>query len=198
VTHAAYHVGQIVYLAKALRGDAWTSLTIPVGMSKAVNRNMGYETPDEIVSIEAVSPASAEATMLIEELDAELGRRYPGLPAHGLRDRDLAHPLTVFVIGRFAGDLVACGATRHVADGVAEIKRMYVRPAMRGHGFSKQILDALEGEARKAGITRLILETGDRQPEAVSLYQSVGYRAIPPYGEFKHSPISRCFEKRLL
>ncbi len=197
VTHAAYHVGQVVYLAKALTGESWRTLTIPVGMSKAVNLKMGYDTPDEVVSVEVVSPASAEAAALIEELDAELRTRYPGLPPHGLRDRDLAHPLTTFVIGRVSGTVVGCGATRHVEPGVAEIKRMYVRPPARGHGFSKQILRAIEEAAQQAGVTRLILETGDRQPEAVSLYQSSGYTPIAPYGEFKDSPISRCFEKRL-
>jgi GNAT superfamily N-acetyltransferase len=197
VTHTSYHVGQIVYLAKALRGGAWTSLSIPVGMSKEANRRMGYETADEIITVEAVSPSAPEALALVAELDAELGTRYPGLPAHGLRDRDLANPLTVFLIGRFGGDIVACGATRSVEDGVAEIKRMYVRPAMRGRGFSKQILRALEETAATAGAERLILETGNRQPEAVSLYQSLGYTAIPAYGEFTASPNSRCFEKRL-
>jgi GNAT superfamily N-acetyltransferase len=158
---------------------------------------MGYETADEIITIDDVSPSSAEAVALIAELDAELGARYPGLAAHGLRDRDLANPLTVFLIGRFGGDSVACGATRRVEDGVAEIKRMYVRPEMRGRGFSKQMLRALEERARTDGVRRLILETGNRQPEAVSLYQSLGYTAIPAYGEFKDSPNSRCFEKKL-
>jgi GNAT superfamily N-acetyltransferase len=74
---------------------------------------------------------------------------------------------------------------------------MYVRPSARGRGFGKQILTALEASAREAGVTRLILETGDRQPEAVSLYKTAGFSPISPYGEFKDSPVSRCFEKRL-
>jgi GNAT superfamily N-acetyltransferase len=197
VTHTAYHVGQIVYLAKSLRGDAWTSLSIPPGMSKAVNRKMGWDTADEIVAIEAVSPASADAQALIAELDAELRTLYPGLPLHELRDRDLVNPLTVFVVGRFDGQAIGCGATRPVDTGVAEIKRMYVRPPARGRGFSKQILHALEESARRAGVTRLILETGDKQPEAVSLYRTAGYAPIPPYGEYVGDAHSRCFEKRL-
>jgi GNAT superfamily N-acetyltransferase len=197
VTHTAYHVGQIVYLAKALRGEAWSSLSIPPGQSEAVNRKMGYDVRAEQIAVEAVPPTSAEAEALIAELDAELLGRYPGLPTHGLRDRDLANPLTLFVVGRLGGEAVACGATRHIEPGVAEIKRMYVRPSDRGRGFSKQILAALESAARKSGVTRLILETGDRQPEAVSLYQTAGFRPIAPYGEFKNNPISRCFEKRM-
>jgi GNAT superfamily N-acetyltransferase len=197
VTHTAYHVGQIVYLAKAWRGSRWSSLSIPVGMSEAVNRRMGYAPAVEAFTVEAVSPASAEAQSLIAELDAELQTRYPGLPAHGLRDRDLVNPLTRFVVGRLDGRPVACGATRRLADDVAEIKRMYVTPPARGRGLSKQILAALEDDARRAGVTRLLLETGDRQPEAISLYKSAGYEPVAPYGEFKDSPQSRCFEKRL-
>jgi GNAT superfamily N-acetyltransferase len=197
VTHTAYHVGQIVYLAKALRGDAWSSLSIPVGQSQAVNRKMGYDVQPDHVVVDTVSPTSPEAMSLIAELDAELLERYPALPTHGLRDRDLANPLTVFVVGRLNGEAVACGATRPLEPGLAEIKRMYVRPSARGRGFGKQILTALEASAREAGVTRLILETGDRQPEAVSLYKTAGFSPISPYGEFKDSPVSRCFEKRL-
>lgn len=197
VTHTAYHVGQVVFLAKQWCGERWSSLSIPVGMSKAVNTKMGYDTPDEVLEIAAVSPVSPEAAALIEELDRELLGRYPGFPAHGLKERDIANPLLTFVVGRFGGEVVACGATRPREAGVAEIKRMYVRPSARGRGFSKQILGALEDAARHAGLLRLILETGDKQPEAVSLYRSAGYMPITPYGEFKDNPVSRCFEKRL-
>ena len=197
VTHTAYHVGQIVFLAKQWRGEGWKSLTIPVGMSKAVNQKMGYDTPDEVLEIATVSPASPEARALIDQLDAELQERYPGIPPHGLHERDVANPLVTFIVGRFRGAPVACGATRPIEPGVAEIKRMYVRPELRGHGFSKQILSALEDGARASGVTRLILETGDRQPEAVSLYRTAGYAAIAPYGEYLGNEFSRCFEKRL-
>jgi GNAT superfamily N-acetyltransferase len=197
VTHTAYHVGQIVYLAKARRGEAWTSLSIPVGMSKAFNKKIGYDTADEKIAIEAVSPASAEARALIDELDVEMCRLYPGLPAHGLRDRDIASPLTTFVVGRFNGEVVACGATRAVAPGVVEVKRMYVRPSARGRGFSRQILDALERQARGSGVARIVLETGDRQPEAISLYRTAGFIPIAPFGDYAGGPHSLCFEKRL-
>jgi GNAT superfamily N-acetyltransferase len=197
VTHTAYHVGQMVFLAKQWRGDGWKSLTIPLGMSKAVNQKMGYDTPDEVLEIASVSPASPEARTLIDALDAELHERYPGIPAHGLHERDVANPLVTFVVGRFRGTPVACGATRPIEPGVAEIKRMYVRPEVRGHGFSKQILSALEDGARSSGVTRLIMETGNRQPEAVSLYRTAGYTPTAPYGEYVGNEFSRCFEKRL-
>lgn len=197
VTHTAYHVGQVVFLAKQWRGESWTSLSIPVGMSKAVNRKMGYDTPDQLLEVAAVSPASPEAEALIAELDRELGDLYPGLPLHGLHERDIANPLVTFVVGRFEGETVACGATRPLEPGVAEIKRMYVRPSSRGRGFSKQILAALEETSRRAGINRIVLETGYKQLEAISLYRSEGYTPAPAYGEYEGNDYSRCFEKQI-
>ena len=44
LAHTAYHVGQIVYLAKEMRGDAWRTLSIPKGKSEEYNRNPGRET----------------------------------------------------------------------------------------------------------------------------------------------------------
>ena len=46
VTHFAHHVGQIVYLAKSLRGPAWTFLSIPPGQSEQYNRNPTHERPN--------------------------------------------------------------------------------------------------------------------------------------------------------
>ena len=48
LAHASYHVGQIIYLAKAFRGDQWMSLSIPRGASEAYNRQPTRErTPSQ-------------------------------------------------------------------------------------------------------------------------------------------------------
>lgn len=83
------------------------------------------------------------------------------------------------------------------ADGDAEIKRMYVVPEARGRGLSRRVLAALEDDARAAGRTRMVLETGDRQPEAISLYTSCGYEPCPGFGVYRHAPASRFFAKPL-
>ena len=74
---------------------------------------------------------------------------------------------------------------------------MFVRPEFRGRGVARRLLAALEAEAHRAGVRTLRLETGERQPEAIRLYESAGYRPIPPYGQFVGDPLSRCFEKNL-
>lgn len=45
LAHTSYHVGQIVYVAKAFRGRAWTFLTIPPGGSGAYNKSPAFENP---------------------------------------------------------------------------------------------------------------------------------------------------------
>jgi GNAT superfamily N-acetyltransferase len=86
---------------------------------------------------------------------------------------------------------------RRIEPGVGEIKRMYVCPAARGLGIGRAVLDALEAEARALGLTRLVLETGVRQPEAIALYERVGYARIAAFGEYVDSPLSVCMGKDL-
>ncbi|MFD5423934.1 GNAT family N-acetyltransferase [Streptomyces sp. NPDC127084] len=83
------------------------------------------------------------------------------------------------------------------SDGDAEIKRMYVVPAARGLGLARRILALLEADARAAGRTRMVLETGTEQPEAIALYTSSGYEACAKFGHYRHTDLSRCFAKPL-
>src|SRR5450759_1230877 len=96
------------------------------------------------------------------------------------------------------GTAVGCGVLRDVGDSVGELKRMYVPPAHRGRGLARLVLTALERRAREAGLERLILETGTRQPEAIGLYRSVGYTRIPNFGVYADEPLSMCFGKDLV
>ncbi|ONK13726.1 GNAT family N-acetyltransferase [Streptomyces sp. MP131-18] len=86
------------------------------------------------------------------------------------------------------------------ADGDAEIKRMFVVREARGRGLARLILARLEESARLAGRTRVVLETGTMQPEAIALYESSGYvpvGAAGKFGAYRDSPESRCFFKAL-
>ena len=74
---------------------------------------------------------------------------------------------------------------------------MYVTPSARGRGLARRLLAELERTARAAGHQRVILETGSQQPEAVALYRSAGYAAIPAYGYYACSPHSMHFGKVL-
>ncbi len=138
-----------------------------------------------------------DAAALVDALLDDLAERYGGREAFHPDPASLAPPDGVFVIARLDGVPVGCGGFRRFADEVAEIKRMYVAPAARRRGVAAALLADLEARARSLRYRSIRLETGTNQPEAMALYQGAGYRAMVPYGHYRESPMSRCFEKDL-
>ncbi|HKT02340.1 MAG TPA: GNAT family N-acetyltransferase [Rugosimonospora sp.] len=128
---------------------------------------------------------------LLREQQAELAT-VDGTVPYSLRDG------IEYVMGYLDGRPVACGGLQHLEPEVGEIKRMYVRPAHRGRGFSRLILAALEERAAVRGYHTVRLETGTMLTAALGLYRSAGYSPIPAYGEYAGNPQSACFEKSLV
>lgn len=114
---------------------------------------------------------------------AELRARYDGAGEPGTPP-SAADVGVVLVARDDDGTALGCGALRPLADGVAEVKRMYVVPAARGRGVARAVLAALEDAARDRGWTTVRLETGPRQPEAIGLYTRAGYRPIAAFGGY--------------
>ena len=90
-------------------------------------------------------------------------------------------PGGAFVVGYEGGRPVAGGGVKRLADGVGEIKRMYVVPDARRRGHARRLLAGLEAAARELGYARVRLDTGARQPHARAFYERSGYAAIPDY-----------------
>ncbi|WP_436739603.1 GNAT family N-acetyltransferase [Streptomyces sp. BBFR102] len=107
-------------------------------------------------------------------------------------------PKGAFFVIRAEGAAVACGGWRTVAETVAEIKRMYVSPTVRGLGLGHQLLAALESDARRHGMTELILETGVANTAALALYSSRGYAPIAPYAPDRDPRVNRALRKALI
>ena len=93
---------------------------------------------------------------------------------------------------------VAGGAFKLYEDGVAEIKRVFVKRAYRGRGLSKTVMHELETMAAEAGYRRLVLETGRLLAAAQGLYASLGYTVIDNYGPYVNMAESVCMEKILI
>jgi putative acetyltransferase len=107
-------------------------------------------------------------------------------------------PDGVFLVIRDDDDrAVAGGGIARFDETRGELKRMYVVPEQRGRGLGRRLLDELEAEATRLGYRAVVLETGDRQPEALGLYRSSGYERIPCYPPYDSRALSLCFEKRL-
>jgi putative acetyltransferase len=145
-----------------------------------------------------INPYSDVAATLIEELVAELSHRYADRDddeAASFSPADATVPRSAFVVATLNGVPVGCGAIRPMVPDAAEIKRMYVRKTARGVGIGRAILVELERFAAEFGYTRLVLETGVRQPEAIALYESRGFARMPNYVGYHDNPLSVCYGK---
>jgi GNAT superfamily N-acetyltransferase len=142
---------------------------------------------------------STIATAMIRALNTELAERYPEEGANHFRldGEEVAEGRGGFLVAYHEGDAVACGAIRRLDSETAEIKRMYVEPQFRGQGLGRRLLTRLETEGRRLGVKRIVLETGERQPEALALYERAGFRRVSPFGEYVGSPLSVCMAKEL-
>jgi len=119
----------------------------------------------------------------------------PGANHFALDAAEVAADRGAFLIAYLGEMPVGCGAVRLIDEETAEIKRMYVAPRWRGLGFSKRVLRAVERHASRLGAKRIVLETGVRQAEAISLYEGNGYARMAPFGEYIDSPLSLCMTK---
>jgi GNAT superfamily N-acetyltransferase len=150
------------------------------------------------LSDEPLSSAVAEA--LIAALNAELTERYPNPEDNffSLDPDEVGPGRGAFVVARAVdGTAVGCGAVRVIEPGVAEVKRMYVVPDWRGRRVAARVLAALVERAGDLDVRRLVLETGDRQPEAIALYERHGFRRIPRFGPYIDAVNSVCMERVL-
>jgi putative acetyltransferase len=152
------------------------------------------------VTIAREALASPIVQTLIAALNAELEAMYPeeGANHFSLAEAEVAPGRGAFLVARDGDEPVGCGAVRLIDPATAELKRMFVMRARRGQGISRRILAALEDEARALGATRVVLETGERQLEAIGLYTRAGYERCPAWGEYIDSPLSLCMGKALL
>ncbi|MEU6174107.1 GNAT family N-acetyltransferase [Streptantibioticus parmotrematis] len=141
-----------------------------------------------------------DAVLLTARVQQEYVERYGDPDATPVDPGDFEPPRGLFLVAYLDGVPVATGGWRAQdaspeghEDGDAELKRMYVVPEARGRGLARQVLAALEDSAAAAGRSRMVLETGTRQPEAIALYVSCGYAPITKFGLYRDDPLSRCF-----
>jgi putative acetyltransferase len=147
------------------------------------------------IVVAAVPWDDADAAALREAQRIEIDARYGGDTEPGVKPS--ADDITVFLVARRDGIPVGCGGLRAIDAEHGEIKRMYVAPSARGAGVSRAILAALEAAARDRGWTRLVLETGVEQPDAIRFYTREGYEPIEKYGHYADAELSLCFGKEL-
>lgn len=156
-------------------------------------------TTTRVPQVREVAWDHPDAVALRAAMSAEIDPRYADRaasmpPPAGMRvdPADLVFVAVAYVDGRAVGHV----AVRRLGEEV-EVKRMFVEQAARGNGIGTALLAAAESAARARGAARIVLQTGDRQPEAVATYAKAGYTRIPIFAPYLSLPFSRCFEKLL-
>lgn len=150
------------------------------------------------VTIAVETPLQDEVREAIAELNDYLHSLTPPEFCFHMTVEQMAEPATtLFVARNESGRVVGIGALRREGAGLAEVKRMYTRPEARGRHVGSAILDRIVALARSEGIARLVLETGDRHPEAWRLYESRGFTRCGPVLDYPDSPWSVFYEKPL-
>jgi len=139
---------------------------------------------------------NADFQRLVADLDAELRSR-DGADHSFYSQFNKIDALRHVVVAFEDKEAVGCGAFKEYAPRAVEVKRMFVIPARRKRGIAAMVLKELEAWAQELGVSRVILETGKRQPEAINLYEKNGYRVTDNYGQYIGVDNSVCFEKRL-
>ena len=161
-------------------------------------------SPRPDLRIERLPYADPVVQLLVEEVQQEYVVRYGGPDGAPMEDTHFDPPSGAFFVAFLRDEPVATGAWRTKEDvdalggtRVAEIKRMYVRAAVRRTGVGRVVLAHLEASAAAAGADVLVLETGLGQPEALQLYESSGYVAVQPFGFYKGYSTARHLGKPL-
>lgn len=147
--------------------------------------------------IRTVEPGCQESIDLQWEMRRELDALYGETTIDPPPLEQFRLPRSAFLVAWLDDMPVGCGAFTVLDERTAHIKRVFVRPGFRGHGFGRRIMAALEAKARQLGYSMLFLETADKQHEAIMMYGSLGYERIPCADRGSSSERSICFQKKL-
>jgi DNA-binding MarR family transcriptional regulator/GNAT superfamily N-acetyltransferase len=151
------------------------------------------------VRVSACDPRHPDARGAVRAYVGELSDRFDGGfdPARSISaaDDELSPPAGLFLIATLHSEPVGCGALKFHHDAPAEIKRMWVAPAVRGLGLGRRLLAELEARAAANGVRALRLETNRALGEAISLYRAAGYREVVPFNDEPYA--HHWFEKTL-
>lgn len=150
-----------------------------------------------MLALKRTDSSDRDFHLLVAELDKDLLGRYDELQLFYRQFNKIENNPTV-VVAYADGEPAGCGCIKPFNEDSVEVKRMYVSNEHRSKGIGAAILNELEKWATELQYKYTVLETGDKQPEAVHLYKKAGYTVIPNYGQYAGVATSICMKKELL
>lgn len=142
-----------------------------------------------------------DAQELTEQAQAYYVELYGGRDDDPMTAVEFAAPRGGFVVGYLDGVPVAMGGWTAPEDGsgtrTAKIRRMFVAATARRHGLAGAVLQRLEADAAAAGVTSMVLATGQPQQAALAFYRRHGYTDVPAFGYYAGSDQVVCLGKTL-
>jgi DNA-binding MarR family transcriptional regulator/GNAT superfamily N-acetyltransferase len=151
------------------------------------------------VQVGVREPGHPDARRCLRAYVTELAGRFDGGfdPSLSISaaDHEMTPPAGLFLIAMLHGEPVGCGALKFHPSAPAEVKRMWVAPAVRRLGLGRRLLTELEARAAAHGVRTLRLETNRALAEAVSLYRTAGYREVTAFNDEPYA--HHWFEKTL-
>jgi GNAT superfamily N-acetyltransferase len=136
---------------------------------------------EQAASSADITAARALFREYASSLDVDHG--YQGFEAElaGLPGK-YAPPTGALLLARRDGAAIGCVALRAIdRAGICEMKRLYVRPAGRGHKLGRALVEAIVSEAQRLGYCEMWLDALPSLSAATALYRSVGFVAMPAY-----------------
>ena len=95
---------------------------------------------------------------------------------------DYSPPDGRLLLAEYEGQVVGCVALHQLEPGICEMKRLYLRPTVRGKGLGRVLADRIIAEARQLGYQRMRLDTVEPvMKDAVAMYRKLGFKEIAPY-----------------
>ena len=151
------------------------------------------------VEVGVRDPKDPDARRCLAAYVSELAARFDGGfdPALSISaaDDEMTPPAGAFLVAFLHGEPVGCGGLKFHPGAPAEVKRMWVSPAVRGLGLGRRLLAELEAEAARHGVRVLRLETNRTLAEAIAMYRAAGYREVPAFSDEPYA--HHWFEKAL-
>lgn len=144
------------------------------------------------MQIAVEDPAAPDILALLRIHLSDAVRQSPPGESFALDPEVLRAPAITFWAARADGRLLGVGALKRLGDGAGEVKSMHTAHAARGRGIGRQVLQTIIGEARRQGLTRLLLETGnnDAYAPARALYRRAGFTECGPFADYRDNGFS--------